>query len=116
MVKLLQVPTSISEHSVFNKFYSNAFFKSTRQKLHVSWNFPQRVKKQIKNIPYRIVVIISFELLWSSYFKFLRPFQILLILTIFIQMPFLNQQLRVTRFMAFIVIGKKIVKIFPLGF
>ena len=65
-------------------------------------------KKQLKNIPYRIVVIVSFALLRSGYFKFLRPFQILLILTIFIQMPFLNRHERVTRFMVFIVIGKKI--------
>ena len=69
-------------------------------------------KKQVESIPYKNFVNISIALLRSSNFKFLRPFQILLILTIFIQMPFLNRHERVTRFMVFIVIGKKILKVF----
>ena len=45
-------------------------------------------KKKLKNLAYKFFVITSFALLRSSYFNFLRPFQILLIWTNSVQMPF----------------------------
>ena len=65
------------------------------------------VKKQLKNNSYRIVVIFSFALLRSSYFNFLRPFQIFLFLKTFIEMPSLNRQEKVTGFMELSVDVKK---------
>ena len=73
-------------------------------------------KKQPKNISCRILVIISFGLLRSSYFNFLRSFQIILFLTKFTQMPSVNRHEKVTSFMEFSANGKKNnLKIFPLG-
>ena len=69
-------------------------------------------KKQVENIPYKNFVNVSIALLRSRNFNFLRAFQSILILTIFIQMPFLHRHERVTRFIVFIVIGKKISKFF----
>ena len=62
-------------------------------------------KKQPKNLSYRILVIISFGLLRSSYFNFLCSFQILLFLTKNIQMTSLNQHEKVTPFMKVSVNG-----------
>ena len=64
-------------------------------------------KKQPKNLSCRILVIISFGLLRSSYFNFLRSFQIILFLTKFTQMPSVNQHEKVTSFMEFSANGKK---------
>ena len=60
-------------------FTQTFFFKSTRQILLVSWNFPRMVKKtnEIK-FSYKFLVFISIALLRSSYFNFLRSFQIIL--------------------------------------
>ena len=71
--------------------------------------------KKLENLPYKFFVIISFALLRSSYFNFSRPFQILQILTNFIQVPFLYRHGKGTSFMVFIVNGKENLRMFPLG-
>ena len=53
-------------------------------------------KKYFKVIRYKFFVIISFALLQSSYFKFSRSFSIILFLTNFTQMPFLDRYEKVT--------------------
>ena len=74
-------------------------------------------KKQPKNLSYRILVIISFGLLRSSYFNFLRSFEIFLFSTKITQMPSSNRHEKNFRFMEFSANGKKNnSKIFPIGF
>ena len=51
--------------------------------------------KRIKNFSYKFFVIISFALQQSSYFNFLRSFQIILFLTNFTEMPFLYRHKKV---------------------
>ena len=63
--------------------------------------------KKLENLRYKFFVIISFALLRSKYFNFLRSFQINLFLTIFNQMPSLNRHNKVTGFMEFSANGKK---------
>ena len=102
--------TSIS-HVLFRSFCSQQFlfkclFLIETRELLVSWSFPQMAKK-LENLSYKFFVFISVALLRSSYFNFLRSFQILLFLTNFIQMTSLNQHEKGTLFMEFSVNGKK---------
>ena len=69
--------------------------------------FSVKGKRYIKVLSHKFYVIASFALLWSSYFNFLRSFQIFLSLTIFIRMTSVNRHEKVTRFMKFSVNGKK---------
>ena len=69
-------------------------------------------KKLLKKISYKFFVINSIAKLRSSYFNFLRSFQIILFLTIFTQMPCLNRHEKVTRFMEFSANGKKSIENF----
>ena len=92
---------------LFLKIFIEMPSLNRHEKVTFSWNFPQMVKKQLKNNSYGIVVILSFALLRSSYFNFLRPFQIFLFLKIFIEMPSLNRHEKVTRFLEFSANGKK---------
>ena len=62
-------------------------------------------KNNLKNISHNCFFIISFALLQSNYFNFLRSFQIILFLTNFTQIP-LNRYEKVTLFMEFSVRGK----------
>ena len=64
------------------------------------------VKKRLENLSYWFLVKVSFALLRSSYFNFLRSLQILLFLTNFIQLPSLNRYERVTFFMEISVAGQ----------
>ena len=73
-------------------------------------------KKQVKKLSYRILVIISIALLRSSYFNFLRSFQILLFSTIFMQMTSLKQHENNTPFMEISLNGKEYFKIFSYKF
>ena len=74
------------------------------------------IKKQLKNISFRVVVIISIALLRSIYFNFLRSFQIILFLTKFTQMPPLSGHEKVTSSMEISAIGKKNnLETFPIG-
>ena len=73
-------------------------------------------KKQPKNLSYRILVIISFGLLRSSYFIFLGSFQIVLFLTNFFQMPSLYRHEKLTLFVKFSANGKKKLKNLPYKF
>ena len=73
-------------------------------------------KKQAKKLSYRILVIISIALLRSSYFNFLRSFQILLFSTIFMQMTSLNQHENNTPFMEISLNGKEYFKILSYKF
>ena len=63
-------------------------------------------KNELENLAYKFFVNISFALLRSSYFNFLRSLQILLFLTNFIQMLSLNRHDRVTFFKEISVAGK----------
>ena len=72
--------------------------------------------KKLENLPYKFFVIISFALLRSSYFIFLRSFQIFLFSTNFIQKPSLNGHEIVTLFLEFSVNGKKILENSPYKF
>ena len=69
-------------------------------------------KKELENLSYKFFVIISFALLRSSYFNFLRSVQIILFLTNLTQMPSLNWYQKVTLFMEISVKGKKQLKKF----
>ena len=64
-------------------------------------------KKQLKILSYSILVFISIGLLRSSYFNFLRSFQIFLFLTNFFQRPSLYRHENVTPVIDFSVYGKK---------
>ena len=108
---LLRSSYFIFSHSfqifLFLKVFIEMLSLNRHEKVTLTWNFPQMVKKQLKNNSYRIVVIISFALLRSSYFNFLRPFQIFLFLKTFIEMPSLNRHEKVTGFLEFSANGKK---------
>ena len=114
-VKLIQFLTFISDHSVFNNFYSSAFFKSTRESYWFHGNFRKWWKK-LENLSYKFFVIISFALLRSSYFIFSHSLQIFLFLKSFTQSPSLNRHEKVTGFMEFSVNGKKNLKTFHTSF
>ena len=74
-------------------------------KVTPSTEFSVNGKKYIKNISYKFFAIISFALLQSNYFIFLRSYQVFLFLTIFTQIPS-NRYEKVTPFMEFSVNGK----------
>ena len=73
-------------------------------------------KKQLKILSHSILVFISIGLLRSSYFNFLRSFQILLFLTNFFQRPSLYRHENVTPVMDFSVNGKKKLENLPYKF
>ena len=67
-----------------------------------------KAKNNFKNISFKFFVFISFALLQSKSFNFLRSFQIILFLTNFTQIP-VNRYEKVIPFMEFSVKGKKYV-------
>ena len=64
-------------------------------------------KNELENLSYKFFANISFALLRSIYFNFLRSLQIFLFLEIFIEMPSLNWHEKVTGFMEISVNGKE---------
>ena len=105
-VKWLQFFNFISNQPVFNKLYSTAFFKSTREGYAFRGNFVNG-KEYFKILSYKFSVITPFALLQSNFFNFLHSIQIILFFTNFTQMPSLNWHEKVTRFTEFSANGKK---------
>ena len=69
-------------------------------------------KSNFTDKSYKFFVVISFALLQSNYFNFLRSFQVILFSTNFTQIP-LNRYEKVTPFMKFAKKGKKNFKNIP---
>ena len=72
-------------------------------------------KNNLKNSSYNFFVFISFALLQSKSFNFLRSFQIILFQTNFTQIP-VNRYEKVIAFIEFSVNGKNMLRIFPTRF
>ena len=93
--------------NLFLTIFTQLPFLNRHEKVTPFMEFSVKGKRYIKVLSHKFYVIASFALLWSSYFNFLRSFQIFLSLTIFIRMTSVNRHEKVTRFMKFSVNGKK---------
>ena len=82
-------------------------FSNRHEKATPFMDFSVNGKRYFQILSYKLSVITSFALLHSSFFNFLRSFQIILLSTIFTQMPFLYRYQKTTFSKEISVNGKK---------